>query len=63
MRQSKDNGEIQEEHGNANGDVGKTENSLITHLRVENGSTRRRKVALGLRYVVIHLGRDFMKVL
>ena len=39
MRQSKDNGEIQEEHGNANGDVGKTENSLITCLRVENGST------------------------
>ena len=39
MRQSKDNGEIQEEHGNANGDVGKTENSLISRLRVENGST------------------------
>ena len=32
-------GEIQEEHGNANGDVGKTENSLISRLRVENGST------------------------
>jgi hypothetical protein len=37
-RQGKDNSESQEEHGNANGDVGKTENSQMTRLRVEDGS-------------------------
>jgi len=37
-RQAKDNGENQEEHGNANGDVGKTQNSQMTRLQVEDGS-------------------------
>src|SRR5207248_4709696 len=37
-RRGKDNGESKEEHGNANGDVGKTENSQMTRLRVEDGS-------------------------
>jgi hypothetical protein len=36
--QGKDNGESQEERGNANGDVGKTQNSQMTPLGGETGS-------------------------